>query len=145
MSIKKDIKAQTKYFQVNYLSTTCPVRNVSAEIPQGVPGGLVAAEGGGDVGRGHRGVDRHVVGGHGVASQGVGGALRCKIGGGRHGEGGETKFTKVRMKESLSCRYPLVTAKHQQFLEEVKCLGVESCHQRIEALGMLHRESFSHH
>ena len=47
------------------LSTTCPVRDVSAEIPQGVPGGLVAAEGGGDVGRGHRGVDRHVVGGQG--------------------------------------------------------------------------------
>ena len=69
----------------------------------------MAAEGGGDVGLGgHGGVDGHVVWrqrgvrlrrtrirglGHGMATNGVRGALRCKVGGGRHGEGGKTKFT----------------------------------------------------
>ena len=101
-------EAQYEYQEQERKRSTGGISNVSTEIPQGVPGRLMAAERCGDIGGGHRGVDGDVVGrqggvrlrrsrvlgfGHGVASEGVGRPLRSKVGGGRHGEGGETKFT----------------------------------------------------
>ena len=55
-------RAQYEYQEELVDRSTGGIGDIPTEIPQGVPGCLVAAEGGGDVGGGHGGVDGHVVG-----------------------------------------------------------------------------------
>ena len=76
------------------------------DVSEGVPGGLVAREGGGGVEGGERGVG---LGGAGLRHRGRGARFRGKVRGRGDGEGREAEFTKVGVEETFAGGDPLVS------------------------------------